>query len=185
MKPAPAYSAGNGYTLLIVSIALANFMGAFDSTIVTIALPTIAKIFGLPVSMASWVITVYVLVMAALVLVFGKLSDRIGYKKVFLHGFAIFTVASFACGFLPELSSSFPVFIASRAVQAIGAVMFVSVGPAMISAYVPQELDLFRHMTVAENLFMPFQQEIFGHFLVCFQHFQEHFRVGFSFPDVR
>ena len=140
MKPAPANTTGNGYTLLIVSIALANFMGAFDSTIVTIALPTIAKVFSLPVSMTSWVITVYVLVMAALVLVFGKLSDRIGYKNVFLYGFVIFTVASFACGFLPEFSSSFPVFIASRAVQAIGAVMFVSVGPAMISAYVPHEL---------------------------------------------
>ena len=134
MKPAPAYATGNGYTLLIVSIALANFMAAFDSTIVTIALPTIAKIFSLPVSMTSWVITVYVLVMAAFVLVFGKLSDRIGYKNVFLYGFVIFTAASFACGFLPEISSSFPVFIASRAVQALGAVIFVSVGPAMVSA---------------------------------------------------
>lgn len=129
-----------GYSLLIVSIAIANFMAAFDATIVTIALPTIAKIYSLPVSMTSWVITVYVLIMAALVLVFGKLSDSIGYKKVFLHGFAIFTIASFACGFVPELSGSFPVFIAARAVQAIGAVMFVSVGPAMVSAYLPQEL---------------------------------------------
>jgi len=140
MKPAQAYATGNGYTLLIVSISIAYFMAAFDSTIVTIALPTIAKTFSLPVSMTSWVITVYVLVMASFVLVFGKLSDSVGYKKVFLYGFVIFTVASFACGFLPEFSSSFPVFIASRAVQAIGAVMFVSVGPAMISAYVPQEL---------------------------------------------
>lgn len=140
MEVAPADTPGSGYTLLIVSIALANFMAAFDATIVTIALPTIAKVFSLPVSMTGWVITVYVLVMAAFVLVFGKLSDRIGYRKVFLYGFVIFTVASFACGFIPEFSSSFPVFIASRAVQAIGAVMFVSVGPAMVSAYVPQEL---------------------------------------------
>ncbi|MDD4137809.1 MAG: MFS transporter [Methanoregula sp.] len=140
MESVPADNPGHGYTLLIVSIALANFMAAFDSTIVTIALPVIAKIFSLPVTMASWVITVYVLVMAAFVLVFGKLSDVIGYKKVFLYGFALFTVASFACGFLPEFVSSFPVFLASRAVQAIGAVMFVSVGPAMITAYVPMAL---------------------------------------------
>jgi len=139
MEPAPATVPGRGYTLLIVSIALANFMAAFDSTIVTIALPAIAKIFSLPVTMASWVITVYVLVMAACVLIFGKLSGRIGYKKMFLAGFALFTAASFACGFLPEFVSSFPVFLASRAVQAIGAVMFVSVGPAMITAYVPLE----------------------------------------------
>lgn len=140
MEPATADNPGHGYTLLIVSIALANFMAAFDSTIVTIALPVIAKLFSLPVTMASWVITVYVLVMAACVLVFGKLSDVIGYKKVFLYGFALFTVASFACGFLPEFVSSFPIFIASRTIQAIGAVMIVSVGPAMITAYVPMKL---------------------------------------------
>ena len=140
MEPAPANAPGHEYSLLIVSIALANFMAAFDSTIVTIALPVIAKIFFLPAAMAGWVITVYVLVMAVFVLVFGKVSDAIGYKKVFLYGFALFTAASFACGFLPELVSSFPIFLASRAVQAVGAVMFVSVGPAMITAYVPMEL---------------------------------------------
>jgi len=140
MEPGTSGTHVQKYMLLIVSIALANFMAAFDSTIVTIALPVIAKIFSLPASMASWVITVYVLVMAACVLVFGKLSDVIGYKKVFLYGFALFTVASFACGFLPEFISSFPVFLISRAVQAVGAVMFVSVGPAMITAYVPMAL---------------------------------------------
>ncbi len=140
MEPAPAGIPDNGYMLLIVSIALANFMAAFDSTIVTIALPVIAKIFSLPASMAGSVITVYVLVMAALVLVFGKLSGTIGYRNVFLYGFALFTVASVACGFLPQVVSSFPLFLASRAFQAVGAVMFVSVGPAMIAAYIPMAL---------------------------------------------
>jgi EmrB/QacA subfamily drug resistance transporter len=140
MDPVPAALPRYNYTLLIVSIALANFMAAFDSTIVTIALPTIATIFSLPATMASWVITVYVLIMAGCVLIFGKLSDVIGYKKVFLSGFFIFTVASFACGFLPVYINSFAVFIASRAVQAIGAVMIVSVGPAMIAAYIPMEM---------------------------------------------
>lgn len=140
MLQIPADTQKNGYMLLIVSIALANFMAAFDSTIVTIALPVIATIFSLPAAMTGWVITVYVLVMAALVLVFGKLSDRIGYRKVFLQGFILFTAASLACGLLPELVRSFPLFILSRAVQAVGAVMFVSVGPAMVSAYVPAEL---------------------------------------------
>lgn len=140
MDPGPAALPRHNYTLLIVSIALANFMAAFDSTIVTIALPTIATIFSLPATMASWVITVYVLIMAGCVLIFGKLSDTIGYKKVFLSGFFIFTVASFACGFLPGYINSFAVFIASRAVQAIGAVMIVSVGPAMIAAYIPMEM---------------------------------------------
>lgn len=130
----------NGYTLLIISIALANFMAGFDATIVTIALPTIAKVFNLPISTVSWIITSYVLIMAGCVLIFGKLSDFIGYKRMFLYGFLIFTLASFACGFLPVLINSFPIIIASRIVQAIGAVMITSIGPAMITAFIPMEL---------------------------------------------
>ena len=139
------YSAMNGnfknkYILIIVSIALANFMAGFDATIVTIALPTIAKEFSLSPSSVSWVITAYVLIMAACVLIFGKLSDFIGYKKMFLYGFSIFTIASFACGFLPVLINSFPIFIVSRIIQATGAVMITAIGPAMVAAFIPMEM---------------------------------------------
>lgn len=139
------YSAINGnfknkYILIIVSIALANFMAGFDATIVTIALPTIAKEFSLSPSSVSWVITAYVLIMAACVLIFGKLSDFIGYKKMFLYGFSIFTIASFACGFLPVLINSFPIFIVSRIIQATGAVMITAIGPAMVTAFIPMEM---------------------------------------------
>ncbi len=130
----------NGYTLLIISIAIANFMAGFDATIVTIALPTIAKIFSLPISSVSLIITAYVLVMAATVLIFGKLSDYIGYRRMYLYGFSIFTIASFACGLLPTLINNFPVLIASRIIQAIGAVMIVAIGPAMVTAFIPMEL---------------------------------------------
>ena len=128
-----------GFTLLIISISLAAFMSALDGTIVNIALPTISKGFDISTSTVSWVSTIYLLVMAGCVLIFGKLSDGIGFKKVFLSGFVIFTIGSFSCGLLPDLLSSFPVLIVSRAFQAVGGAMITAIAPAMITAYIPMK----------------------------------------------
>ncbi|PKL59525.1 MAG: MFS transporter [Methanomicrobiales archaeon HGW-Methanomicrobiales-4] len=128
-----------GLNLLIISISLAAFMSSLDGTIVNIALPTISSSFDLSTSAVSWVATIYLLVMAGCVLIFGKLSDGIGFKRVFLSGFVIFTLGSFSCGLLPDLLSSFPALIISRAFQAIGGAMITAIAPAMITAYIPME----------------------------------------------
>jgi EmrB/QacA subfamily drug resistance transporter len=127
----------NGFSLLIISISLATFMSALDGTIVNIALPTISEAFKVSTSTVSWVSTIYLLVMAGCVLIFGKVSDVIGFKKVFLTGFLIFTVGSFACGFLPDFIYSFAILIGSRAFQAVGGAMITAIGPAMVTAYIP------------------------------------------------
>jgi EmrB/QacA subfamily drug resistance transporter len=128
-----------GFGLLIISISLATFMSALDGTIVNIALPTISQAFNVTTSTVSWVSTIYLLVMAGCVLIFGKVSDVIGFKKVFLSGFLIFTIGSFSCGFLPDFITSFPVLIVSRAFQAVGGAMITAIGPAMVTAYIPME----------------------------------------------
>ncbi|MDD1694679.1 MAG: MFS transporter, partial [Methanoregula sp.] len=102
-----------GLYLLIFSISLAMFMSGLDGTIVNIALPTISEAFNVSTSAVSWVATAYLLVMAGCVLIFGKISDMIGFKKVFLAGFAIFTLGSFACGVLPDLFGSLTWLIGS------------------------------------------------------------------------
>jgi EmrB/QacA subfamily drug resistance transporter len=129
-----------GYTLLILSISLATFMSSLDGTIVNIALPAITESFGLTTTTVSWVATSYLLVMVGCILVFGKISDTVGYKKIFLSGFAIFTLGSFFCGFLPEIVLGFPSLVASRVFQAVGGAMIMSVAAAMITAYIPAEL---------------------------------------------
>jgi EmrB/QacA subfamily drug resistance transporter len=126
-------------TLLIVSISLATFMSSLDGTIVNIALPTISESFNVSSSTVSWVSTIYLLVMSGCVLIFGKVSDVIGFKKVFLTGFIIFTLGSFFCGFLPDFIYSFRILIGSRAFQGVGGAMITAIGPAMITAYVPME----------------------------------------------
>jgi EmrB/QacA subfamily drug resistance transporter len=126
-----------GLTLLILSISLATFMAGLDGTIVNIALPTIAESFQVSTTLVSWVATAYLLVMAGCVLVFGKISDIIGFKKVFLAGFVIFTLGSLACGILPDLFDSLTWLIISRVFQAIGGAMITAIAPAMITAYIP------------------------------------------------
>jgi EmrB/QacA subfamily drug resistance transporter len=139
METARAGARKTGFTLLIISISLATFMSALDGTIVNIALPTISSAFDIPASTVSWVSTIYLLVMAGCVLIFGKVSDEIGFKKVFLSGFLIFTLGSFACGFLPDFIHSFSMLVGSRAFQAVGGAMITAIGPAMVTAYIPME----------------------------------------------
>jgi EmrB/QacA subfamily drug resistance transporter len=133
--PVPA-----SYNLLILSISLAVFMSSLDGTIVNIALPTISESFGISSTTVAWVSTAYLLVMAGCVLVFGKISDVIGFKKVFLTGFVIFTLGSFACGLLPDLLGSFPMLVGSRVFQALGGAMITAIAPAMITVFIPMEM---------------------------------------------
>ncbi|WP_321508596.1 DHA2 family efflux MFS transporter permease subunit [uncultured Methanoregula sp.] len=127
----------SGFTLLTISISLAVFMSSLDGTIVNIALPTISTDFNLSSSTVSWVATIYLLVLAGCVLIFGKLADRIGFKKIFLTGFIIFTLGSFSCAILPDLLNSFAVLVGSRVFQAIGGAMITAIAPAMVTAFIP------------------------------------------------
>lgn len=128
---------GTGTGLLVFSISLALFMSGLDGTIVNIALPTISEAFGVSTSAVSWVATAYLLVMAGCVLIFGKISDMIGFRKVFLSGFAIFTLGSLLCGILPDLFGSLTWLVGSRIFQAVGGAMMSAIAPAMITAYIP------------------------------------------------
>ena len=128
-----------GLNLLIFSISLATFMAGLDGTIVNIALPTISEAFHVSSSTVSWVATAYLLVMAGCVLVFGKISDMIGFRKVFLSGFAIFTLGSFSCGLLPVITGGLFSLIGSRVLQAVGGAMITAIAPAMIAAYIPMK----------------------------------------------
>jgi len=126
-----------GFALLTLSISLAIFMSSLDGTIVNIALPTISSTFDLSSSTVSWVATVYLIVMAGCVLVFGKISDLIGFRKIFLAGFTVFTAGSLMCGLLPGLFGMFDLLILSRVVQGVGGAMMTAIAPAMVTGYIP------------------------------------------------
>jgi EmrB/QacA subfamily drug resistance transporter len=138
MTPAPG-SKAEGYGLLIFSISLAIFMSSLDGTIVNIALPSISESFGVSATAVSWVATSYLLVMVGCVLVFGKIADVIGFKRIFLAGFTIFTLGSLFCGTLPEMFGGLYTLIGSRMFQAVGGAMIAAIAPAMITAYIPSD----------------------------------------------
>lgn len=124
-------------TLILLSASLATFMSALDGTIVNIALPTISESFDLTSSSVAWVSTIYLLVMAGCLLIIGKISDVVGFKKIFLIGFILFTIGSFTCGFLPDFTGHFSTLLASRVLQALGGAMMTVIAPAMLSYYMP------------------------------------------------
>jgi EmrB/QacA subfamily drug resistance transporter len=85
------------WTLLAVCVA--TFMLLLDVTIVNVALPDIQSDLNASFSSLQWVVDAYVLALASFLLVAGSIGDRIGRRRVFSFGFALFTIASIACGF--------------------------------------------------------------------------------------
>lgn len=119
--------------LLLGAVSLGVVMDGVDGAIVNVALPTMATYFGTDTGTIAWVIITYLLMMAGLMLVFGKFAERGLAKKVFLLGFAIFTLASLACGLAPTLN----ILLAARLVQGAGAAMIAAVAPLLCIRYLP------------------------------------------------
>ena len=101
----------------LVAICLGTFMLLVDVTIVTVALPAMAADLGTTLSDVEWVVDVYALALASLLLGVGSRADRIGRRKVYLVGLIVFTAASVGCAVAPNAG----VLIGARAVQGLGA----------------------------------------------------------------
>ena len=119
---------------ILIPVALASLLGAIDLSIVNIANPAIIRSFNTSVGMGSLVILSYTLTIACLILIMGKLGDRIGFRRVLLTGLVIFGFGSFFCGISPSIQT----LIASRMLQAVGAAMLSAVGPAIITEFLPE-----------------------------------------------
>jgi len=102
--------------LIVAVVSIGAFMGQVDASIAQLLLPTLERTFGATLSSVSWVAVAYLLTMAALMPVFGRLADILGHKLLYVAGFVVFVVGSALCGFAPDL----PILIASRILQAIG-----------------------------------------------------------------
>jgi EmrB/QacA subfamily drug resistance transporter len=119
-------------TLLVIS--LASFMSYLDISIVNVSLPTMAKYFGVSTNDVLWTILIYIIVLGSFLIVFGKLAQQKGFKKVFLTGFLIFIVGSSLSG----ISTQFHELIIFRLMQAVGAAMFSAITAAMVLQYLPE-----------------------------------------------
>jgi len=109
-------------------VSLATFMTYLDNNIVNVAIPTIQRNLNLSVSGLEWVVSSYLLTVAGLLLVGGRLADVFGRRRLFLAGLAVFTLSSLAAG----LAGSGGALIASRAIQGIGAALLMPATLAII-----------------------------------------------------
>ncbi|HUC07843.1 MAG TPA: MFS transporter [Solirubrobacterales bacterium] len=115
------------------AVCVATFMLLLDITVVNTALPAIQKDLGGSFSDLQWVIDAYALSLAALVLTAGSLADRLGRRRVFAIGLAVFSLASLLCALAPD-----PTFLnVSRALQGIGGAIMFAVSLALVAQEFP------------------------------------------------
>ena len=112
----------------IAAILLAIAMSVLDSTIVNIALPSIARDFGATSAASIWVVNAYQLAILVVLLPLSSLGEVVGYRRVSQAGLAVFTLASLACAWAPTLL----VLSIARLVQGLGAAGIVSVSGALV-----------------------------------------------------
>ncbi|MFU2165225.1 MFS transporter [Lelliottia nimipressuralis] len=107
--------------LALVIIVLVYIPVAIDATVLHVAAPTLSMTLGASGNELLWIIDIYSLVMAGMVLPMGALGDRIGFKKLLMLGSILFGLSSLAAAFAPSAAW----LIAARATLAIGAAMII------------------------------------------------------------
>src|SRR5215213_322920 len=136
MTVGQANSMDNRKWLVLSAVSVGTFISTLSGSIVNISLPTIAHDFGVGIPEIEWIVVAYLLTAGSLLLTFGRLGDVIGYRRVYIGGFAVFTLASVLCG----LSLDVGQLTAVRVLQGIGFAMIQAVAPALIaSTFAPSE----------------------------------------------
>jgi EmrB/QacA subfamily drug resistance transporter len=117
------------------AVSVGTLMATLDSSIVNVALPTLTRELGASFKGVTWIVSAYLLVIAATLLTAGRLGDLLGYRRVYTGGLLLFTLGSALCGAAPSLAA----LVAARAVQALGAAATMAMGPAVVTAIFPAE----------------------------------------------
>ncbi|MFD1420460.1 MFS transporter [Lactiplantibacillus songbeiensis] len=118
---------------ILIAVCLFTFMSTLDGSIVNIALPVMSKAMTIPMNQAEWVVSIYLIIICALLLLFGKLGDAHGKIRIFKIGAALFTAGSLLSGF----NSGLFMLLAARSIQAVGAAMTMSANNGIITEVFP------------------------------------------------
>ena len=125
---------GLSYKWIVLIVAsVGSLMGPLDSTIVSVSMPSISDALQMDYAQTLWVPTAYLVTIASILLIIGRVSDIFGKKKIYISGFAIFAVGSLLC----SLAQSGEQLISFRVIQGIGASFIMTSGTALVSAAFP------------------------------------------------
>ncbi|MBV9196820.1 MAG: DHA2 family efflux MFS transporter permease subunit [Solirubrobacterales bacterium] len=133
MTATPATNRRLGWVLGLTSTAY--FMVVLDSVVVITALPSMQRDLHVSLSSLQWTLNAYGIAFAAGIITAAALGDRIGRRKVFTLGLALFTVASVACALAPNVSE----LIAARTVQGLGGAVVLPLSLTILTAAFPME----------------------------------------------
>jgi DHA2 family multidrug resistance protein-like MFS transporter len=120
----------------IAAIILAITMSVLDSTIVNVALPSLARDFHASDAASIWVVNAYQIAILIALLPLASLGEIVGYRRVSQCGLAVFTLASLACALAPTL----PALSIARVVQGLGAAGIMSVNSALVRFTYPHRM---------------------------------------------
>ncbi|MED5813535.1 MFS transporter [Mycolicibacterium sp. 050232] len=115
--------------IILVSCCLSLLIVSMDATIVNVAIPSIRDDLAASPSQLQWIVDVYTLVLASLLLLAGATGDRFGRRRTFQLGLTIFAAASLLCSLAPNIET----LIAARFLQAIGGSMLNPVAMSIIT----------------------------------------------------
>src|SRR5450830_862416 len=120
----------------MLALAIGVGMASLDTAIANTALPAIASELNTTPAASVWIVNVYQLAMVATLLPFSALGEIAGYRRVFISGMLLFTLASLACA----LAWSLPSLVVARLFQGVGASAMMSVNTALLRSLYPKHL---------------------------------------------
>src|SRR5262249_17119390 len=133
-------------------VLIGSVMSILDTTIVNVALATLGKDLHSPISQIQWVVTGYMLSLAAVIPVTGWAARRFGAKRVYLTSLVLFTAGSALCG----LANSTTELILFRVIQGIGGGMILPIGQLMMAeAAGPKRMGRGRGMVAVAAMLAP------------------------------
>ncbi|MGH7034987.1 MAG: MFS transporter, partial [Stellaceae bacterium] len=140
-KTSPDRAGGDGLPVpqrywAMITVGLAVTMSTLDSSIANVALPTIATDLGASPASSIWIVNAYQLAITVTLLPLAALGDRLGYRRVYMVGLAVFTLGSLGCALSHTLAS----LTAARVLQGLGAGGIMSINAALVRFTYPKRL---------------------------------------------
>ena len=130
-NPEPAFRVG----WILTTVALTTMLAPLNSTMIGVALPLVTAEFEVGLDESGWLVIAYLIVMASLQPVAGKLGDRLGHRRMILGGLLYFAFASIGAALAPSLYW----LLAFRIQQAIAGAIALPNGTAIMRQVVPAE----------------------------------------------
>ncbi|WP_371549313.1 MFS transporter [Streptomyces sp. NBC_00554] len=120
--------------LVLFVLCAAQFMVALDFSVLNVALPVLGKDLGMSQSALQWAVTAFALPSGGFLLLFGRIGDLYGRRRLFLTGLALFGAASLLATFAWDPAS----FLTARALQGLGAAAIVPTGMSLLTTTFPE-----------------------------------------------